>query len=488
MMTKAAKKMISIVLPLILLVLSVPSAALMPVYAGGDKNIDIVLEGAGSGDCVTVGTVLKVRMSKLDEAYGESFQALYDAHEVGTQWCFEGETPNEAVFSGGVTTYTVKEEDIGKVLRFYTYSVGNVDTDYNNATRPLTVVEAGLAKQNYVIRDSVPSKTDGSFTLTGHSESVPFSKLLVYDDHYKKGKVIATIYSGVENKMNFSFKFDVSKYAVGTYNLVGILKDDTKVPLTFYSASEGAFYETYFLSGIYEQPAIKKTADFFSTGYDYVCFSPYFTVPKDSHTNKPLFGYIWIQLYDTKTKEWGDKYGPFDSYERLYTEYFKGNKKKGGTKIEANRTYKARVQYRKEVSYNGVRTPIEGPYSNVVTIKTGKSKKLAIKSITGKVKYTKKTALIQKAHWDIYGKWHPYKKSYLWTTTYKVTVTLKRKPGTKGIIIGDTRVKGNKLRYTATFTDSGKLRGKRIKFGICTFNDTKTGAYGKAVKKKVLIK
>ena len=96
--------------------------------------------------------------------------------------------------------------------------------------------------------------------------------------------------------------------------------------------------------------------------------------------------------------------------------------------------------------------------------------------------------MIQKAHWDVYGKWVPYKESYVWTTTYEVTVKLKKKPGTTGIYIGDKKVKGNKKTYTATFTDSGKLKGKKITIGICTYNEAKLGAYGPTVKKKVKVK
>lgn len=344
--------------------------------------------------------------------------------------------------------------------------------------------KAYAAATNYLTRSSVPN-ADGSFTLTGHADSSPFKELRIYNGEEDQ---CGTVTSGVSGKYDFEFLFDVSDYPVGYYKMVGVLESGYEIGLTLYAEGLDTYYETFFASPILEKPAIKRNSDYFSTGYDYVCFRPYFTVPKDSHTQEALYGYIWLQLYDTKTKEWGDKYGPFDSYENLYTEYFKGNKSEGGTKIAANRTYKARVQYRKPTMYNGDETAVEGPYSNEVKIKTGKAAKPAVKSITAKATKVKKTTLITKAHWDIYGKWHPYSEQKIWTTTYKVTVKLKKKPGTKGIYIGDVKCKGNKLKYTATFTDSGKLKGKKIKFGICTYNDDKLGAYGKAYKKKVKIK
>ena len=196
-------------------------------------------------------------------------------------------------------------------------------------------------------------------------------------------------------------------------------------------------------------------------------------------------------MQDTKTGEWGDIYGPFGSYEILKTEYFKGNKG-SGTKLKANREYKVVALYGKEAKAKSgsgyITTYINGPDSNAVTVKTGKSTKPAVKSITAKVTKVKKTKLIQHAHWDVYGKWVPYKESYVWTTTYKVTVKLKKKPGTKGICIGDKKIKGNKLTYTATFTDSGKLKGKKITVGVCSYNDNTLGAYSPTYKKKVKVK
>ncbi len=268
--------------------------------------------------------------------------------------------------------------------------------------------------------------------------------------------------------------------------MVGVLKNGEKINLSLREAGTGNLYKTYFSSEITLRPSIKKTSDFFSTGYDYVCFSPYFNVPKDSSGKAP-FGYIWLQLYDTKTNKWGDSYGPFDSYERLYTEYFTGNQSAGGTKIQANTLYHARVRYGKETIYNGSRQYMWGPWSNTVDIKTGKSSKPAVASIRIKAKKTKKTGLITKAHWDVYGKWHPYSKDYIWTTTYTVTVKLKKKPGAAGIRIGDKKVRGNKTTYTATFTDSGKLKGKKIRIGVCTYNDAQVGGYGKVYKKKVKV-
>jgi hypothetical protein len=128
----------------------------------------------------------------------------------------------------------------------------------------------------------------------------------------------------------------------------------------------------------------------------------------------------------------------------LRTDYFTGDENKPGIKIQPNRTYKARAFYGKTVKYNGSAFNLKGPYSDEVTFKTGKNAAPAVKSITVKAVSQKKTKLITKAHWDVYGKWSPYKESYIWTTTYKVTVKLEKKPGAAGNMIGDKMVKGHK--------------------------------------------
>ena len=471
---KMAKKLTRMLLTVMMMLVLVPVLKMQTAYAGGGTNIDSVLEGATAGSPVTVGTTLTVKMSTLDSVYGD-FKEQYNNGKVEAFWSVDGVRHN-AVFTGGKTTYTVKSSDLGKTVSFNTQSVNNEDTNYNNNT-------AGcLVDENYLIKTNINPAT-GSFNLTGHSISSEFKHLIVYTGDGKEKDLIT---SGVNSRKDFSYTFDTSKYDPGYYNMVGVLKNGENIDLSLREVGTGNLYKTYFSSEITLRPTIKKTSDFFSTGYDYVCFSPYFNVPKDSSGKAP-FGYIWLQLYDTKKKQWGDSYGPFDSYERLYTEYFTGNKSAGGTKIQANTLYHARVRYGKETFYNGNRLYMWGPWSNTVDIKTGQSSRPAVASIRIKTKKMKKTGLITKAHWDVYGKWHPYSKEYIWTTTYKVTVKLKKKPGAAGLMIGDKKVKGNKTTYTVTFTDSGKLKGKKIKFGICTYNDPQVGGYGKVYKKKVKV-
>lgn len=331
-----------------------------------------------------------------------------------------------------------------------------------------------------------PSSEDGSFKLEGYSSDYQFNQIFVTDG---EGKEAGVYTENVNHQNTIDFTFKVDDLAVGYYDMYAtLIGSDEKVFLTRYNSSSDSYIGTVFPVGIYLKPTIKKNSDFFSTAYNHICFCPFFTVPKDSHTQKFIYGQIYFQLYDTKTKEWGDVYGPYDSYEKMKTQYFKGNNKSGGTKLVANRSYKVRAFYAKNVTYGSKTYPMIGPFSNEVTVKTGKAAKPKIKSVTVKAIKVKKIKLIRHAYWDINGKWIPYKESYTWTTKYKVTVKLKKKPGTAGLCIGNKRIKGNKKTYSATFTDTGKLKGKKIKVAICTYNDKATGAYGPAVYKKVKMK
>ncbi len=93
-----------------------------------------------------------------------------------------------------------------------------------------------------------------------------------------------------------------------------------------------------------------------------------------------------------------------------------------------------------------IRYADESTYLNTTRIKTGKAAAPKVKSVTAKavnVKYRK-----VRHYW--YGVYMYTEKFY--TCKVKVTVKLKKKPGTPGIYINDEWVGGNKKTYTKTFT------------------------------------
>ena len=79
-----------------------------------------------------------------------------------------------------------------------------------------------------------------------------------------------------------------------------------------------------------------------------------------------------------------------------------------------------------------------------------------------------------------------------YTYKLKVTVKLKKKPGTKGIWINGKFVKGNKKKYTVTLPGSSysakKPKGKKFKVGICSYQGKSFGGLSPLYQKKLKIK
>lgn len=300
--------------------------------------------------------------------------------------------------------------------------------------------------------------SNGILTVKGHSPNEQFNCLMIDD-----GKT-NTYYSGICYEKDFTFKIDTKELEIGYHTLSAKLYDSGKV----------IYAEKAFPALIYDKEKIKKNTNFLITGKNFVVFTPYFTVNNDA-------GVLYAQI--GKGNKWGGFFGPFTSYSGKKISNFEGK-----TKLKPNTEYKIRVVYYKNTKYGGKSYPFFGPVSNIVTFKTGKSKAPSIKSISAKCVSQKKKNLYSPGRWDAGGVWHPPYHGTTWETKFKVTVKLKKKPGTKGVYIAGKKVKGNKKTYKVTITSSGKLKGKKIKVGVCSYNDNKVIAYSPEVKKSVKIK
>ena len=161
--------------------------------------------------------------------------------------------------------------------------------------------------------------------------------------------------------------------------------------------------------------------------------------------------------------------------------------------LKPNTKYKTRIYYGDDY---GKRL---SPYRNTGTIKTGQKSRPVIKKVTAKavnVKYHKTT---RSGYWY----WTGY--SYIWTRpvkmkyyTYnvKVTVELKKKPGTGGIWVNGRWLKGNKKKYTTTFklvhpwNMSVKKPKGNVKYTVSvqTGQAKSYGGYSPTWKKKLKLK
>jgi hypothetical protein len=133
--------------------------------------------------------------------------------------------------------------------------------------------------------------------------------------------------------------------------------------------------------------------------------------------------------------------------------------------LRAKTTYKTRIRYGEYVTYqtgaggDGRSYFFGGPVLNTTTIKTGSSTKPKIKSVTLKATKVKYHKLKWPGYYNVVGGsvfWHNSYVEKFYTAKVKVTVKLKKKPGTNGVFIsllGQTKwKKGNKKKYTITFT------------------------------------
>ena len=126
-----------------------------------------------------------------------------------------------------------------------------------------------------------------------------------------------------------------------------------------------------------------------------------------------------------------------------------------------------------------------GKVSKTFKIKTGKAKKLKVKSIkisNAKVRSSSFTYILYIGSWG-----YPRTITYYYTT-FDVTVKLKKKPGTKGICINKIMLKGNKKKYKTSMSVSGKVKGHKIKFSLCSYQNATYKGYSKVVKKKAKVK
>ena len=148
-------------------------------------------------------------------------------------------------------------------------------------------------------------------------------------------------------------------------------------------------------------------------------------------------------------------------------------------KLKANKKYQfkfAGVIKRTDGSW------IEGP-AVYKTLKTGKKTKASVKSV--KVSNVKVTS---KYKWEKNGVGWEWKKYY--TTTFRVTVTLKKKlPGALGLSIAGKQIKGKGTKFTCTISLPGNRRRSNCSVMIKPYYQKGTaGAYGPAVKKKIRIR
>ena len=172
--------------------------------------------------------------------------------------------------------------------------------------------------------------------------------------------------------------------------------------------------------------------------------------------------------------------------------------------LMAKTTYLTRIRYGTYATYakdNGGDDKsyfFGGPVLNTTTIKTGSASKPKIKSVELKATKVKYHKLRWPGYYNVVGGsvfWHSSYVEKFYTAKVKVTVKLKKKPGTAGVFIsllGQTKwKKGNKKKYTVTFTPtynywvknphSGKYK---LQVNVYSGQNSSWGGYSPVYSKK----
>ena len=284
-----------------------------------------------------------------------------------------------------------------------------------------------------------------------------------FEDLYVDGE---RCYAGIDGDTTFSnVEINMKDYGFGSHTIYAVLNKRN-------SESDYVRYNGDLVVSIYETPKI--VLEDFKTG------SGYFTYNPGSSDYD-----FYIEYRKKGTSAWTAA-GHTESYKE---------KKVSGLKASTN--YEVRVYYGKVVFENGKDVLISGKsngyVSNVITFKTG-AKKPAIKSIKiSKVK--QKSSIYRQPIWGrrwigtmLYMYIAGYRNVRVYTTKFKVTVNLKKKPGAAGIYLNGKKMKGNKKKYTTTMELSGKMKGKKYKFSVYSYQSSTYEGYSPVSKKKVKIR
>ena len=304
-------------------------------------------------------------------------------------------------------------------------------------------------------------------------------------------------YNGVEsNAINHSVKITQKGATVtikgsvsSPYVLGGVIMDDAWVTQDFFGTTvnytidmnSGAFATGYHtvVVGIFKSNAdgSVETADLIMKKYlvtnlitDRPTYKGSFTVYNTYFDIYPFqmsaFGYTAPELYLEYSGD-GGKTWKRSGYMKQNLIEVASSQSYRISGLQPNTTYKTRLRYGEYVTYSksydgdGKEYFFGGPVLNSTTITTGAAKKPSIKSVTAKATSVKFHKNRVAGHYEWVGNSLIWIGSYtekFYTCKIKVTVKLKKKPGTKGLWItlhdgfGQTKwVKGNKKTYTATF-------------------------------------
>ncbi len=344
------------------------------------------------------------------------------------------------------------------------------------------------------------ANVSGGFTIEA---SIP-SKYTVAPYNYCFGKLFV---DGVEVK-DFTRYTNIAKQTV---SLNGFSTGYHTAYLQLYNKETGdlqrlIFREKVAYNGLTAKPTYKGVFNVYSNYFNYY---PYNLTENQS-------GALYMEYKLANANTW-QRTGKMQANQiKLKTEQGFAIKS-----LKANNKYNTRIRYGTYVTYQKI-TPADfnmtladfqrvfgtsktylgdgksyffgGPVLNTGTIKTGKAKKPAIKSVKVQAKNVKYHKNYVRGHYETTAMgsliWISSYTERYYTCKYKVTIKLKKKPGTTGIWVNGKFLKGNKKKYTTTFTPYPNYftkrppKGQKVKVQIKSYQSKSYYGYSPTYSKK----
>ena len=348
------------------------------------------------------------------------------------------------------TTDSDEENTGGNVERLYIPSVFEkmgVSLDESSADAKGLLYAAGNTDFNYAgyissDKYNLTITSSGNMAVINGTISSPWSAAAVYVD----GVQVSELSGTVRKFTNYSF--NLSSYVGTGYHTVMVVVRYKKTDGSYTVDLVGK--KRMICNTITDRPNSNGVFDVYSSYFNYY--------PYGSFGN--LAGNLYMEYSANGGRSW--QRSGYMKYNMITTASSQGYKIGG---LRAKTTYRTRIRYGTYATYlkdnggDGKSYFFGGPVLNTTTIKTGSSSKPKIKSVTLKATKVKYHKLRWPGYYNVVGGsvfWHNSYVEKFYTAKVKVTVKLKKKPGTNGVFIsllGQTKwKKGNKKKYTVTFT------------------------------------
>ena len=369
------------------------------------------------------------------------------------------EEPDAPAPDGGEVVFDAPAPDEGPTEVAAPLSDGGEDAAMDELMQMTGIEWGDEGDQPMAVNHSVKiTQSGGTVTIKG---SVPSQYLLggvIVDRTWVAQKIFGT-------SVNYSFNINNGKFATGYHTVVvGIYKKNADGTAGDVAQVLEKKYVT--ANTITDKPTCKGSYDVNSTSFNIYPFPDFWL----GYNGKRLY----LEYSADNGKTWKRSGYMVVSTKGSATCYTISG-------LQPNTTYKTRLRFGEYVTYSkdydgdGKSYFFGGPalYSN--TIKTGMATAPVIKSVKAKAVKVKKHKMKHAGYYSYVGGtlfWHGKWTERWYTCNIKVTVKLKKKPGTNGIFISvpgtgtwsSTKwVPGNKLTYTATFTPTVNYFSKKPK-------------------------